>query len=158
MNMEWAEVINNPLLQNLPFKIELNKYGQLLMSPASNWHGSAQIQVGHAMKQKRRGGEVIAECSIQTRDGVKVADVAWASDEFMKKHGYTTPYAQAPEVCVEVRSPSNTQDEIEEKVALYLAAGAQEVWVVVEGNGITYYTHNRTMAKSKLFGTIKVKK
>lgn len=83
---------------------------------------------------------------------VKVADVAWASGEFMKKHGYSTPYAQSPEVCVEVRSPSNTQEEIEEKVALYLAAGAQEIWVVVEGNGITYYTHNRTMKKSKIFG------
>lgn len=23
--MEWASVINNPLLRNLPFKIELNK-------------------------------------------------------------------------------------------------------------------------------------
>jgi Uma2 family endonuclease len=155
--MEWAEVINNPLLQDLPFKIELNKYGQLLMSPASNWHGSAQVQIAIAMEKKRRGGRIITECSIETRDGVKVADVAWARDEFMKRHGFTTPYSQAPEVCVEVRSPSNAQDEIDEKVALYLSAGAQEVWVVVEGNGITYYTHNRTLKKSKLFGTIRIK-
>lgn len=34
--MEWASVISNPLLQNLPFKIELNKWGKILMSPASN--------------------------------------------------------------------------------------------------------------------------
>ena len=24
--MEWAEVVDNPLLQDLPFKIELNKF------------------------------------------------------------------------------------------------------------------------------------
>lgn len=109
------------------------------------------------MGKKRRGGQILVECSIQTRDGVKVADVAWASGEFMKKHGYSTPYAQSPEVCVEVRLPSNRQEEIEEKVALYLAAGAQEIWVVVEGHGITYYTHNRTMKKSKIFGAIRIK-
>ena len=28
--MEWQQVINNPLLQNLPFKIELNKWGKIL--------------------------------------------------------------------------------------------------------------------------------
>jgi len=26
--MEWAEVVGNPLLQNLPFKIELNRFRQ----------------------------------------------------------------------------------------------------------------------------------
>ena len=40
--MEWSEVINNPVLQNLPFKIELNKFGKLLMSPATNKHGMMQ--------------------------------------------------------------------------------------------------------------------
>jgi len=27
MFMTWEEIINNPLLQNLTFKIETNKYG-----------------------------------------------------------------------------------------------------------------------------------
>jgi Uma2 family endonuclease len=35
---------------------------------------------------------------------------------------------RAPEICVEVLSPSNTAAEIEEKRALYFAAGAQDVW------------------------------
>ena len=34
--MEWIDVIENPLLANLPFKIELNKFAKLLISPASN--------------------------------------------------------------------------------------------------------------------------
>ena len=37
--MEWTDVLENPLLKNLPFKIELNKFGNLIMSPSSNNHG-----------------------------------------------------------------------------------------------------------------------
>lgn len=37
--MQWSEVITNPFLKNLPFKIELNKWGKIEMSPASNQHG-----------------------------------------------------------------------------------------------------------------------
>jgi len=44
--MEWTDVVDNPLLQNLPFKIELNRWGKILMSPASNNHGILQFEVG----------------------------------------------------------------------------------------------------------------
>ncbi len=37
--MTWADVMANPYLQDLPFKIELNKWGRIEMSPASNEHG-----------------------------------------------------------------------------------------------------------------------
>ena len=43
--MQWSEVIDNPYLRNLPFKIELNQFGQVLMSTASNLHGSIQAKV-----------------------------------------------------------------------------------------------------------------
>jgi hypothetical protein len=84
--MEWSEVINNPLLQNLPFKIELNKFGQVLMSPASNQHGRLQGRLAGILMNKLPGGEVITECSIQTGDGVKVADVAYDSTTFIAKY------------------------------------------------------------------------
>ena len=40
---------------------------------------------------------------------------------------------------VEVLSPTNTREEIEEKIAAYLAAGATEVWVVAEDGRTRYY-------------------
>ena len=89
--MEWQQVIENPFLQNLPFKIELNKWGKVLMSPASNNHGRWQFEVGTLIKEKKQSGVVITECSIQTPEGVKVADVAWLSDEFVEKHGFGNP-------------------------------------------------------------------
>jgi len=138
--MNWSAVLTNPFLQNLPFKIEQNKWGKILMSPASNRHGRLQYRIGRRIDKAKGGGEIIMECSVQTADGVKVADAAWASEAFIRQYGYDTPYPKAPEICVEVMSPSNTRGEIEEKVQLYLASGAQEVWVVFEDERIEYYS------------------
>ena len=148
--MQWSEVINNPLLRDLPFKIELNKFGQLLMSPASNNHGMLQGRLAGLLSRKQPQGEVIAECSIQTSDGVKVADVAWCSTEFVAEFGYTTPYPKAPELCVEIVSPSNSREEMAGKVDLYLARGAQEVWVVYENRRIEIFTHTGQIEQSRL--------
>lgn len=148
--MQWSDVIDNPLLQNLPFKIELNRFGNILMSPASNQHGHIQMKVGSVLMNKAPKGEVIAECSIQTSEGVKVADVAWASAEFIDTFAYKTPYPKVPEICVEIVSPSNSKAEIAGKVDLYLAKGAIEVWIVYEDNRIDFFTHTGSIEKSHL--------
>ncbi len=147
--MEWSEVIDNPFLQNLPFKIELNKWGKILMSPASNNHGILQFDVGTIIKEAKKSGKIIIECSIETADGVKVADVAWASDEFIVQHGRVTPYSVAPEICVEVISPSNSKKEMQEKITLYLAKGAHEVWLIDQEGVITYFSHEGQINQSK---------
>ena len=36
--MNWQEVCNHKSLQDLPFKIELNNQGQVLMSPVKVYH------------------------------------------------------------------------------------------------------------------------
>ena len=137
--MQWAEVVNNPYFENLPFKIELNRYGKIEMTPASNRHGHLQFQIGTLLKRKLKKGEVLIECSVQTTEGVKVADVAWCSKAFIKQYGYETPYSHAPEICVEVVSPSNSKEEMTNKVQLYLQAGAKEVWILWENGIIDYY-------------------
>ena len=147
--MDWAGVMSNPFLQNIPFKIELNKWGKILMSPASNSHGHIQFEIGAKIKDGKKGrGKVIMECSVQTSQGVKVADVAWASDEFFSRHGYETPYRRAPEICVEMMSRSNSKGEMEEKIELYLAKGAKEVWIVNEDGEIKYFTCEGKIEKS----------
>jgi len=146
--MQWSEVINNPSLQNLPFKIELNRFGKIVMSPASNQHGRMQMQIGNKLTNHLPGGEVIAECSIQTSDGVKVADVVWASNDFIATFDYKTPYSKAPEICVEIVSPSNSKEEISNKVELYLAKGAHEVWIVYDDGIIETYTNIGAIEKS----------
>ena len=36
--LRWAQVVRDPSLQDLPYKIELNARGKIEMSPASNRH------------------------------------------------------------------------------------------------------------------------
>jgi Uma2 family endonuclease len=127
--MTWADVMASPYLKDLPFKIELNKWGKIEMSPASNEHGIKQVDIATELRQ-RPGGKVLVECSISTSDGVRVADVAWISEARLQHLGKVTPFPQAPEVCVEVMSPSNSWAEMEMKAGLYLGAGADEVWIV----------------------------
>jgi Uma2 family endonuclease len=68
---------------------------------------------------------------VLTPSGVLVADVAWGSTEFLRAHRAETPFTRAPEICIEVASPSNARKALEEKIAAYLAAGAEEVWIVL---------------------------
>jgi Uma2 family endonuclease len=147
--MEWQQVIDNPFLQDLPFKIELNKWGKILMTPASNNHGILQFDIGTQINRAKRSGKIIIECSIQTPEGVKVADIAWASDEFMDKHGTETPYNVAPEICVEVVSPSNRKGEMIEKIKLYLEQGAKEVGICDLKGKISYFADEGELITSR---------
>jgi len=119
-------------LRDLPYKIELNDLGHIEMTPASNHHGYLQSELVWLLRSQLQQGRVITECSIDTPKGVKVADVAWCSPEFVAAHGGATPFPQAPEICIEVVSPSNSFAEMQDKVLLYLAKGAREVWLVKE--------------------------
>ncbi|WP_295408366.1 Uma2 family endonuclease [uncultured Thiocystis sp.] len=130
--MQWAEVIEDPSLQNLPYKIELNRWGNIEMSPASNRHGWLQSRLIVLLSKILPKGEVISECSIQTSIGIRVPDVVWCSADFLQRHGFATPYLEAPEICIEVLSPSKSRGEMDEKTVAYLAAGAHEVWLVDE--------------------------
>ena len=130
--LRWAELCADPLLHDLPGKLELNGMGVIEMSPASNRHGIRQLAIGAALSTQLPHGTGIVECSIATTDGVRVPDVAWASADFMASFGDLTPFPSAPEICVEVRSPSNTDAEMAHKTRLYLEAGAVEVWIVAE--------------------------
>ncbi|CAN5131595.1 Uma2 family endonuclease [soil metagenome] len=130
--LRWAELCADPLLHDLPGKLELNGMGVIEMSPASNRHGMRQAAISNALSQQMPEGTTVVECSIATTDGVRVPDVAWVSADFMATFGELTPFQSAPEICIEVRSPSNTDAEMAYKTRLYLEAGAVEVWIVAE--------------------------
>ncbi len=149
--MEWSEVIQDPTLRDLPFKIELNEHGTIMMTPASNRHGRLQGRIYKRVLDLASAGDAMVECSIDTPKGVKVADVAWFSDAFLAQHGETTPYPVAPELCVEVVSPSNSRSEMEEKVQLYLAQGAKEVWLCSEQGEVEFFVTSGTLDASALF-------
>ena len=82
---------------------------------------------------------MVNECSIETDFGVQVADVAWCSTDFLQKHGVATPFTEAPEICVEVISPSNGNRQMQEKMARYFGRGAKECWLVTEEGQVQFF-------------------
>jgi len=148
--MNWQQVCEHPTLKDLPFKIELNTYGQIIMSPSSNWHGSMQSRISILLHQLIDSGQAVSECSIRTSDNVKVADVAWLSDEFHSIHKFETPFTEAPEICVEILSLSNSSAEMTFKRALYFGAGAKEVWQCDQDGALSFYTPNGPIEESPI--------
>ena len=130
--LRWTQLCNDALLNSFPGKVELNGYGVIEMSPASTRHARVQAAVTAQLSVQLTQGGVLTECPVLTSDGIRVPDVAWASADFFARHGDATPLPQAPEICVEVRSPSNTDEEMAHKTHLFLEAGAVEVWILSE--------------------------
>ena len=126
----WADVMRDPTLTDLPYKIELNAWGKIETRPASNRHALLQAHIAAEFARQLKSGRPLTECSVLTEIGVRVPDVAWASSEFLAMYGDATPFPCAPEICVEITSPSNSEAEIREKTRAYVAAGAHEVWIV----------------------------
>jgi len=149
--MEWNEVCHDKTLENLPYKIELNEWGNIVMSPASNRHGNIQTKIAFHLMNLMENGTVLTESSIITSKGVKVADVVWASEEFLKRNRGKTPYPDAPEICVEVTSPSNTEEEMQEKKKLYFSKGAKEYWLCDEYGYLSFYSWEGKMEQSRCF-------
>jgi len=148
--MQWQEVCENKQLQDLPFKIELNKWGQIVMSPAKPKHSFYQGRIQSLLEMLLKTGVTMPECAIQTTDGVKVADVVWCSDRIADIILEETAASIAPEICVEVKSASNTLEEMVEKKDLYFAAGAEEVWVCDAQGKMRFYNRQEELSKSLL--------
>jgi Uma2 family endonuclease len=136
----WSELLADPQVARIEGRIETDRHGHILMSPppAPN-HGSLQARISSLLDRLMTSGRVLSECPISTADGVRAADVAWASPGRMQEVGDLPCFPQAPEICVEVLSPSNTQGEMSEKAALYFDAGAQEVWLCSASGQMTFF-------------------
>jgi Uma2 family endonuclease len=125
----WEEVQADPDLAKLPHRIETDRYGNIVMTPFPAMpHSTTQAEIAHLLRTLLPEGIVATECPISTADGVKAADVAWLS---AGRRAETTKICltAAPEICVEIMSPSNSTQELQEKASLYFEAGAKEVWI-----------------------------
>ncbi len=149
--MEWSDACKDKTLQDLPYKIELNEWGNIVMSPASNRHGNLQTKIAFFLMTWMADGTVLTECSVQTAKGVKVADVAWASGAFLERNRGATPFIEAPEVCVEIRSPCNSEAEMMEKRDLYFSKGAKEYWLCDEEGNLSFFNPRGRLERSDHF-------
>lgn len=109
-----------------------------MMSPAGWRHGAItgnlHTILGSFIRQKRLGKVFGAETGFQLAadpDTVRAPDFAFISNQRIpKKLPKTSYWPGAPDLAVEVLSPSDRTGEVDEKITEWLTAGAQAVWVV----------------------------
>jgi len=153
--MTWAEVIESRFLEDLPFKIELNEWGQIVMTRRTNAQGLLTKNIGALLVDQNVLGKYLLNCSMQTAKNVKVADVVWMSPEFVAKHSENhelqTPMSHAPELCVEVVFPEDYPGATKEKRELYFEQGAHEVWFCSALGEMSFFGPSGEIPQSKIF-------
>ncbi|MGI9302169.1 MAG: Uma2 family endonuclease [Gammaproteobacteria bacterium] len=148
--MRWQEVCEDPWLHDLPYKIELNEYGKIVMSPQKVYHSILQGKIENLLRQFQQVGEVFPECAIHTDRGTKVANVVWVPEERYQIIKREAACSISPELCVEIFSDSNTREEMDEKKALYFARGAEEFWLCHENGDIEFFDGSGQTNTSRL--------
>ncbi len=120
------------------FRHELVRGEVITMSLPGGRHGKISLQIGRLIANhvelSKLGDCYAAETGFligRDPDTVRGADVAFVRSERLplitnpNKH---VPFA--PDLAVEVLSPSDRSDEVTEKVQAWLTAGSREVWTV----------------------------
>jgi Uma2 family endonuclease len=155
--MNWRQVCQDRSLADLPYKIELDRFGRIIMSPTHKRHSKFQSKIQRLLMQQLPQGDAMPECAVETSEGTKVPDVAWISDERWKSlNPDDASCVVAPEICIEVLSPTNTIEEMlgtpekPGKRDLYFQAGAVEFWLCDESGKMSFYGRTGQMQKSAL--------
>jgi len=106
------------------------------MSPTGFEHGNIEVNLSLALKtfvqQRRLGWVVSGEVGIYTRrhpDRVRGADIVFVSKERLS--GPPEGFLEiAPDLIVEIISPTDRWSEMRRKLNEYFLIGVQQVWVV----------------------------
>jgi Uma2 family endonuclease len=131
--------------------------GQLREKPMTyrnRWHSRATIRIGYFLESWReqqpgpRGSVLGGEAGVRlTRnpDTTVDSDVVYISAEVTARNPDDTSIIDGvPVLAVEILSPNNTVEEIDEKLDQYLEAGVPLVWIVdTRDRTVTVYRPNQ---------------
>lgn len=149
--LDWESVCENPYLKDLPYRVEINRFGKIELSPHNIWHSRAQAAIQRHLDRSMPGGDSFPECAVEAGlHGTPVADVVWMSDERLQVNRGRVAAKLAPEICVEVRSPSNSADEMRGKLQAYFSVGAMEVWFCGEEGQMFFHAPEGSLERSRL--------
>jgi Uma2 family endonuclease len=151
-NLErWSEILEDPFYSTLEQRIETDRHGHIIMTPPPSFsHSFKGSELIRLLNEHLNGGQALHEVPISTSDGVRAADVAWLSDAQLAEAKKTNILLTAPEICVEVLSPRNSEKEMQEKMALYFDAGATEVWLCDDDGSLRFFTAPETPGQDSL--------
>ena len=111
------------------------------MGPTGWRHGRIECRIGFALElfvqPKQLGWVVVGEVGIYIRrnpDTVRAADVAFLSRQRVSEEPSEGFLEVAPEVVVEIMSPSDRWQNVQQKIEEYFAVDVHQVWVVEPDN------------------------
>jgi len=149
-DMKWDQLCDDPALEDIPYRVELARHGQLVMSPHRSYHSILQSRIIRLLNQLLPEGEAMPECPLETETGTVVADVAWASSAKVKRNFDRASWAESPEIVVEVLSPSNAEKEMSRKRKAVFARGAREFWICDRRGNLEFFGPRGRLARSRL--------
>jgi Uma2 family endonuclease len=133
------------------------------MPPTSDEHGVRTVRVtirlGVFIEKHNLGEAFGAETGFiisRNPDTVRAPDFAFVTKDRMTKQGLTGRfYPAAPDLAVEVLSPSDSAADVQEKIDEWLEAGTRQVWVINPAKK-TVHVHSpgRAVAKSRVGDTL----
>lgn len=152
----WRRALTDPSLRDLPYKVETNEHGQLVLSPHKPRHSLQQGRIAALLRELAPAaglpsGEATTEFAVETPGGIKVPDVIWISHERLAdlpEDAEASPVM--PEIVVEVLSGSNTRAEMEQKRRLYFEARAREVWMCDPEGRLSFFGAKGELPTSEL--------
>jgi Uma2 family endonuclease len=123
------------LLSDDGLRHELHAGELISRPPESDEHGfvSAEIArvLGNAARKNALGKVLVADTGfILAKDTVRCPDVAFVLSTRIEKGKKPAFFKGAPDLAVEVFSPSDSIPQVMRKVDQYLRAGSQIVWIV----------------------------
>ncbi len=122
------------------YHYELVKGELIRMSPPGIEHGDIASELSARLRMHAKShklGRVLVEAGFNLArhpDTVRGPDVAFLSSARIPPQGLPRGFFEgAPDLAVEIVSPSETASEVQEKVQDYLTHGTRLVWVVEPG-------------------------
>ena len=134
----WEEICDDQSLRDLPYKIEQDRYGRIVMSPTSYDHGLLQAAIAFRLRDLPPNWAISPEGAITTSEGIRVPDVVAISKRRSVANRGKFALPEAPEICVEVVSWSNSMPDISEKRRLLAPLGCQEFWICSDEGQMTF--------------------
>ncbi|MCC6445492.1 MAG: Uma2 family endonuclease [Armatimonadetes bacterium] len=116
-------------------RVELVRGEVRPMSPTGFVHGLVQLKLGAVLldgcRQAQVAAVVVTEAGFQLAEHtVRVPDVAVVLAARLPEENMKGFFPGAPDIAVEIVSPSDNAQELETKIAEYFRYGSQRVWVV----------------------------
>jgi Uma2 family endonuclease len=116
-------------------RYELDEGEIVELTLPSHSHNRIADRIGDALKawnRTRKAGRIYPSDSPYrlSEDTLRGPDVSFIRKERLENFNEDKPFPGAPDLVVEVVSPSDRRSQLMKKVMQYLSAGAQDVWLV----------------------------